>query len=118
MSPGRVRWVPRRVVSGEGGSVGRGARPTPGWLPGGLGLVAVAREVTGKSSMVLSGGAALPWERVLRTVTSCYLGICKKGFVGLNSVLSAISGQVAGDIPAWGVAEGLPSPKSLLHLSS
>lgn len=54
----------------------------------------------GKSSMVLSGGAALPWERVLRTVTSCYLGICKKGFVGLNSVLSAISGQVAGDIPA------------------
>lgn len=50
--------------------------------------------------MVLSGGAALPWERVLRTVTSCYLGICKKGFVGLNSVLSAISGQVAGDIPA------------------
>lgn len=54
----------------------------------------------GKSSMVLSGGAALPWERVLQTVASCYLGICKKGFVGLNSVLSAISGQVAGDVPA------------------
>lgn len=48
----------------------------------------------GKGSVVLSGGAALPWDRVLRTVTSCYLGICKKGFVGLNSVLTGFWGRL------------------------
>lgn len=49
-SVGWVRWVARGVVSGEGGSMGRRARPTPGQLPEGPGPAAIAREVRGEAA--------------------------------------------------------------------
>lgn len=83
------------MVSGEGGSMGRGARPSLGRLPGGLGLSAIAREVRQRGAWCWAvWQLCLGGERLLQTVTSCYLGIYTNIFVGLNSVLSVIQGRL------------------------
>lgn len=61
------------------------------WEPGSCSPSEAGR---GRSSVVLSGGAALPGERFLQTVTSCHLGVYKK------SHAERTVGQGAAEIPA------------------
>lgn len=93
-----------RVVSGEGGSMGRGARPVPGWLPGGLGLAAVVSEVGEK----WWGSSAL--GEVFTDHHRLLLGYLQKQFCRAEQCAERNMGQVAAEIPARGMTEGCPHP--------